>query len=539
MGARPGRRRYCRCGTHLAADNDGRQCARCQRDSRDKFISPPEVPAGFWQTEQFDEAFAAQHIGRVARAYRMHPYHCAVHGPAGVSQGLLGQWLGLKQPQISRIENGPPIRNLDTLRYWARVLRIPPELLWFDMPGETRRAMSSHRDGLVVTASVEEGLRNVIPLPPPPPTGQQILLPLVVDGQSVLLPLAPKTFTSGNFGGFLGELQTTLAAASFPSVAESLLSLDLDFDELHHTAAALADAHRYLDGSVVDYFRRQLDVCEADDGALGPAKVLPVALGILGAIEKHAGEVKAGVRCELLSVGARGAEFAGWLYRDLHHSHRTRYWHDRAAEWAQEACDTTMQGYVLLKKAQAAYDDRDALRMLTLTQATQNGLWQLPTRVQAEVAQQEARGLAMLGEPMSLIERKLDDARQLLDDAASDDEQPGQPGMHYNSSLLTMQTAICYTESGQPRRAAELYRDWLSGNTFSRRDYGYFLSLRAHSLALAGEPDEAAIVGLESFPLARETSSQRTVHELTKVIVTLTPWSHRTTVRELREAVIS
>jgi hypothetical protein len=31
---------------------------------------------------------------------------------------LLGTWLGLTQAQVSRIENGPPVRNLDTLAHW-------------------------------------------------------------------------------------------------------------------------------------------------------------------------------------------------------------------------------------------------------------------------------------------------------------------------------------------------------------------------------------------------------------------------------------
>jgi hypothetical protein len=127
MGSRGARQYYCRCGTHLAKDNTERQCARCQRDSRDKLIVPPEVPAEFWETEQFREAFAAQHIGRVLRAYRTHPYHYAVYGPDGISQTLLGQWLGLRQPQVSKIEIGPPIPHLDRLQHWARVLRIPAE----------------------------------------------------------------------------------------------------------------------------------------------------------------------------------------------------------------------------------------------------------------------------------------------------------------------------------------------------------------------------------------------------------------------------
>ncbi|MGH4013663.1 MAG: helix-turn-helix domain-containing protein [Pseudonocardiaceae bacterium] len=137
MGSTRPRRYYCGCGTHLAKDNSGRQCARCQRESRDKLITPPEVSPEFWQTEQFREAFAAQHKGRVSRAYRTHRYHCAVYGPSGISQTQLGQWLGLRQPQVSRFETGQAIQHLDTLRHWARVMRIPAELLWFRLPETT------------------------------------------------------------------------------------------------------------------------------------------------------------------------------------------------------------------------------------------------------------------------------------------------------------------------------------------------------------------------------------------------------------------
>ena len=137
MGSTRPQQYYCRCGTRLAKDNTQRQCARCQRASRDKLIAPPEVPAEFWDTERFGEAFATQHMGRVSRAYRMHPHHYAVYGPHGISQTLLGQWLGLRQPQVSRLETGPPLQLLDNLQHWARVLRIPPELLWFRLPEDT------------------------------------------------------------------------------------------------------------------------------------------------------------------------------------------------------------------------------------------------------------------------------------------------------------------------------------------------------------------------------------------------------------------
>jgi transcriptional regulator with XRE-family HTH domain len=42
--------------------------------------------------------------------------------------------MGITQAQLSRIENGPPVVHLDRLIQWARVLRIPPNRLWFAMP---------------------------------------------------------------------------------------------------------------------------------------------------------------------------------------------------------------------------------------------------------------------------------------------------------------------------------------------------------------------------------------------------------------------
>jgi hypothetical protein len=46
------------------------------------------------------------------------------YGYSGISQVLLGQWLGLQQFQVSRVETGPPIG-------------IPACMLWFDLPKET------------------------------------------------------------------------------------------------------------------------------------------------------------------------------------------------------------------------------------------------------------------------------------------------------------------------------------------------------------------------------------------------------------------
>ncbi|MEU5270617.1 hypothetical protein AB0G77_19170 [Streptomyces hygroscopicus] len=297
--------------------------------------------------------------------------------------------------------------------------------------------------------------------------------------------------------------------------------------------AALDDARRYFDGTVVEYFRSQLETAKCDDGRLGAQKTLPVVLGLLAVIEQQSRDVKPAIRRELLSVGADGAEFAGWLYRDARQPDIAVFWYDRAMEWAQEADDPAMQGYMLLKKSQMAYDDHDAVRMLTLAQAGQHQRWGLPTRVQAELLQQEALGCAMLGEPLTLIEQKLDTSRELL---ARADGEPSGLGAYFNEHTLLLRNAVSYTEAGKPGIAADLFGEIISAGTLSRRDTGFFNARRAAALALSGEPDEAAEVGTASAEVAKAMQSERTMRVLGEVLQTLNRWRSRPAVRQFREA---
>jgi hypothetical protein len=128
--------RYCRCGTRLTRYRAEDLCGQCEKKLATLRATPPEVPAEFWDTPQFRDAFAAQHIGQVCRAYRKHPYHRAIYGSDGIPQEVVGGWLGLTQAQISRIETGAPVQQLDSLARWARTLRIPAHLLWFRSPAQ-------------------------------------------------------------------------------------------------------------------------------------------------------------------------------------------------------------------------------------------------------------------------------------------------------------------------------------------------------------------------------------------------------------------
>jgi transcriptional regulator with XRE-family HTH domain len=128
--SRPLPARYCRsCGTRLATLNHDDFCGSCQSKTRALVTGPPEVPVGFWMTDQMRDALASWHMGRVIAAYRMNPQHARP-----IPQEIVGGWVGITQAQLSRIENGPPIRDLDRLTQWAILLGIPPDLLWFKLP---------------------------------------------------------------------------------------------------------------------------------------------------------------------------------------------------------------------------------------------------------------------------------------------------------------------------------------------------------------------------------------------------------------------
>lgn len=358
--------------------------------------------------------------------------HHPSHGRP-LSQERVAGWLRLSQAQLSRVESGAPVQDLTRLITWARLLGMPPARLWFQMPEKTETT-------------------------------------------------APQFFP-----GATGHARSNIVHA-----ARAVFSVD----ELPPDEAFLTDARRYVDGPVVEVLRQQLDEGKADDGRLGPAAVLPQVLKMLGAMQHAVREVKPDVRRALLTVGADGAEFVGWLYRDLRDLRTATYWYDRAIEWAQEADDNAMQGYVLLRKSQLAYDRRDALRVLTLAEAAQRSTARLPSRVRAEVLQQEALGFAMLGEPLRMVEQKLDDARQLL--ARSTGEEADMLGGVFTDSTLRLRSTACYTE--------------------------------------AGKPGQAAILGLEAARIAHATRSKRTTIVLTDMMQTLSRWGARPHVRELREA---
>lgn len=237
-------------------------------------------------------------------------------------------------------------------------------------------------------------------------------------------------------------------------------------------AAALTQARRYTDHALVTHLRAALDETARTDGSTGPRQALPTAIELLAVIDHLARDAAPAVGRELLVLGARAAEFTGWLHRDAGSPpHHCLYFHDRAIEWATVTGDSPMHAYVLLRKAQAT-DRHDPVRMLDLAHTAARGPWTLPPRAQAEALQQEARALALTGASPDTVTRSLGEARHALDQA-----QPAEPASctgplcaGYTLDHLMAQAAISHREAGQASRAVELFQQHLALGRFAPRD---------------------------------------------------------------------
>lgn len=485
MGARPRPQRYCRCGTHLAADNPERQCARCQKASRGKLIAPPEVPAEFWQTDQFRAAFSAQHMGQVARSYRLSPYHHTVYGRGGISQGLLGQWLGLRQPQISRIETGAPILNLDTLRYWARVLRIPPEWLWFDPldqttaglrhPGNSREPVGLSSPPQLKPA--DAGTRSRMEAHGTP---ERMIEPVTCDdaGHGGLMTLVRLLGLEPSRDDFLGNNLDLLIALAGEDGEETMERRAFVFQTAVLAAlrasgitpmleAARHDVHRSLEGNQgtadVDEWHQIAREYGQTYLTTAPVTLLGALLvdlaGVQLALQQHGDDET--TQRQLLQAGALLAAFTAQTAANLGDLLEARRWWRTARLAADRSADLSTMFWVRGREiVRAGYEQRPVHAILQLITEAETRLDGVPPEALPEFFSGKAQTLALAGRHLE-AEQAVRQVRELPVSSHHRDSL-----FDYAEENLRFTESFVYSHAGNftkaeraQERALTLYRD--------------------------------------------------------------------------------
>ncbi len=535
MGSRHPRRYYCRCGTRLAKDNTGRQCARCERDSREKFITPPEVSARFWETEQFREAFAAQHIGRVFRAYRTHSDHYAVYGRDGISQALLGQWLGLRQPKVSRIETGRPIRDLDTLVYWSGVLKVPPRLLWFRLPEDKGQLVIAEPVANGLDACSVTGLREV---PGAQSHGSQPSSEHPDDSERDPVLVAPwnhrgtvEAVVVLSGGGVKRRTFLVLTGPALTAPAHQWL--------VHEPEPLVSGlAGRRISAGLVDRLPAMIAELRAMDDVAGGGDVLLLAhyhfSWVAGLLDQASYDDITGRKLHVAL--AELGQLVGWTCFDTNQHGLAQRYNIAALRAAHVADDRLLGAHILGSMASQADQRRPAEAVTLIDTAVAGTRGRQTSTLLAVLDLRRAYAYATLKDA-SACTAALSRARSHVEQGATDDD----PSYLYwvRPAEITAGAGYCLLQLGRADQAAALIDQGIAMfRAPFDRDRQIYLTLHTEALLRPGKQrdlDAAAAKGIEALRLAERLSSTRSVERIRDLTWLMKPHAKVPAVQEFLE----
>lgn len=455
------------CGAPLPKDHDGSLCGHCVTRPAELLDAGPWVPPGFWETDEMRETLASWHIGQVIAAYRHHPFH-----GQPLSQETVGRWVNITQAQLSRLENGPPTKDLDKLWLWARVLRIPEHLLWFRLPGQAQ--------------------------PSPRSTPPLVEAPADQNGRPAGVVAIP-------FGVFAPPWSPQRSAVAAPPEAQVHLSDGTTVP----TAGALPPS--VLANALLTTLQQYV----VTDNLVGPRSLLGVVTQQLAFIEHLLADSDGQRQADLLFVAARFAEFAGWLYQDAGDLRTALQWSAAALEFARDTDDDALVSYIWMRKSNIGSDMGQPQLALAYARAALRGASKLPPRIRAVALRQAANGHALNGD-LDACTRALDQA--LTSAAKGDDNDETDLARYCTPSYVDMEAAHCWVELGRPERAVTALQEGLRRwHADFRRDLGLGLARLAVAHAASGNPEGAVRVAQRSMAIAHDTLSSRTLTGLARV----------------------
>jgi hypothetical protein len=269
------------------------------------------------------------------------------------------------------------------------------------------------------------------------------------------------------------------------------------------------------------------------DNLLGPAHLLALTSLHLKFISELLTVAAGEARTELLTVGARYAEFAGWLHQDAGDPQQGAYWSDRAMGWAQAAGNDLMVSYVLMRKSNQASSSGNANRTLALARAALRGQDRLSPRARALALRQEARGHALSGDPTGCA-RALDAAREQAAALEDHGEEDRILTGYCTPAFIEMEAADCAMLLGQPNQAVVTFQHGLATLPAEfQRDRAVNLARLAVAYAASQEPELACAVAQEAAAIVGSTWSARAVAELRRLPTLLSGWPDSEQVAEL------
>jgi transcriptional regulator with XRE-family HTH domain len=301
------------------------------------------------------------------------------------------------------------------------------------------------------------------------------------------------------------------------------------------TRAAPAPIPQRLDPEAIGRLLTILMEYVKIDNLLGPAHLLDLMKLHLSFISELLTVASGHVRTELLTVGAKYAEFTGWLHQDAGNQQWAAYWTNHALGWARAADNPLMVSYVLMRMSNQASGLGDAGRTLGLARAALRKQDRLSPHARALVFRQEARAHALSGDSAACA-RALAAAQEQATAPEDHREDEGALTGYCTPSYIDGEAADCWMLLGQPHQAVAILEHGLSTWPAPyQRDRGLNVARLAVARAASREPDQACAVAQEAAAIINNTWSARAVAELRRLPALLAPWPDLAPVAELRE----
>jgi transcriptional regulator with XRE-family HTH domain len=374
--------------------------------------------------------------------------------------------LGLSQAQLSRFERGSPSQDLARLLQWARVLHIPPRLLWFSLPEAA-------------------------------PAADDARLPFTLRGRQVVAASDAEAEAAERLDDVnRRELLRLL------SMAGTLLAVPpLDFDRLD----GAHEAGRIGIESLDEYAALNAHLWRVFSESRSKRLTMPVArkqLGVLtAALQKPQTEP---TRLRLCSIAGDLFQLCGEIFFDSNEYTAAAQCYSLAAYASKEAKAFDLWACAMTRHAFLGVYEREFDKATPLlgfaAHVAQRGDQSLSTR--HWVAAVQAQAFAGLGN-FEASQQALDTAQQVT---ALRGTVRTSGWLRFEGSRMAEESGACYVELGRPDLAEKALNVAL-GQDVSARRRGSVLADLAMVGVQRNDPDQVVMYADAALNVARDTGS--------------------------------
>lgn len=267
----------------------------------------------------------------------------------------------------------------------------------------------------------------------------------------------------------------------------------------------------------------------------GPGVVFPLVIVETRTLRTLAGHAPPDEQAALFQLAARFAEFAGWMAQEAGDNRMAWWLTVQAVEMADAAGDPTLRSYALVRRADIALHQDDALSVIELTrQAQQHD--RAPVRIRGLAAQREAQGHALVGDHTACARAIERSAVLLAEDAAAAHTGPAL-GSARTPDFVALMQGWCLHDLGRPAEAAEILDAAIArfpaGAHRARLRYQVRAAL---AYATAGELERACELIASLLDRAGILDSATIRHDLRSLVKVLGRWRSNPTVYALLPA---